>query len=575
MFYTDLPPPPEAAPPEEIIDCLVEDELGTAEPVRWSEYVPDGLLADMLTHPAETGPEHREFESLERIGAWDRVVAWAQAGQLREISSFMRSAQARNAALGASTSQAHDSAVAEVGLMLRVSTRTAASRVDDAWSLCTRLPGTLAALQQGRITLAKARVLDAETTSLSREHAAQVEQQVLTKARQQTPGQLRAATRRAVHTADPAAAQRRAEQARRERGVRMWPEPDGMATLSAYLPAEDATGVFAVLDEHARRAKGIGDERTLEVRRGDALVDLVLSPTGHCSAGTRAAREATVSQPSNAQSQSSNAQSQSSNAQSQSSNAQSQSSNAQPQSSNAQPQSSNDQPQSTQTQPSNTQPHPTGTQAQRGNTQESADESTPAAHVTNAAGCRCECGRCRRGGGVDVRVTVPLTTLLGANDLPGELAGYGPIPAAVARDLAAGGTWRRILTDPASGRPLDYGTTRYRPPAHLAELVITRDQTCQFPGCRVPAHLCDIDHGIPYDPAAGTGPTSETNLGPKCRCHHQVKQTPGWSVTHHPDGCTTWATPSGHLYHSQPPPLTDPEPLTTRPAPHSDEPPPF
>src|SRR5919199_7010361 len=95
-----------------------------------------------------------------------------------------------------------------------------------------------------------------------------------------------------------------------------------------------------------------------------------------------------------------------------------------------------------------------------------------------------------------------------------ELAGYGPIPAAVARDLAAAGTCRRILTDPASGRPLDYGTTRYRPPDHLAGLIITRDQTCQFPGCRVPAHRCDLDHAIPYNPASGTGPTSEHNLGP-------------------------------------------------------------
>ena len=185
----------------------------------------------------------------------------------------------------------------------------------------------------------------------------------------------------------------------------------------------------------------------------------------------------------------------------------------------------------------------------------------PAA-ATGSAGCRCQCGRCRRGGGVDVRVTIPYTALLGADELPGDLAGYGPIPAAVARDLAAGGTWRRILTDPASGRPVDYGTTRYRPPAHLAGLVITRDQTCQFPGCRIPAHRCDLDHATAHNPDTETGPTSDTNLGPKCRRHHQVKQSPGWSVTQHPDGCTTWRTPSGHNYHSQPPPLTDPEPLT-------------
>ncbi|MGH3794739.1 MAG: DUF222 domain-containing protein [Pseudonocardiaceae bacterium] len=488
MFDYDLPPPPAVAPPDDVIDYLVEDPPVGAEPVRWSEYLPDGLLADLLAQPAETGPGHREFEALERVGGWERVIAWAQAGQIREMTSFLRSAEARNRTLGAPDVQAHESAVAEVGLMLATSARTAACRVDDAWSLCTRLPATLAALEQGRITLTKALILDAETANLSAEHTAQVERQVLAKARQQTPGQLRAATRRAVLTADPAAARERAERARRERRVRMWPEPDGMSTLSAYLPAADAAGVFAVLDEYARRAGFAKDERTLEARRADALVDLVLGPIGFCSAGTSAAREDTDQGP-------------------------------------------------------------------------GAAAASVRAAVDVAA--------------VDVRVTVPHTALLGADDLPGELAGYGPIPAAVARELAAGGTWRRILTDPASGRPLDYGTTRYRPPQHLAGLVITRDQTCQFPGCRVPAHRCDIDHGIAHDPDNDTGPTSETNLGPKCRRHHQIKQSPGWTVTHHPDGCTTWSTPSGHVYHSQPPPLTDPEPLATHPPPNPEEPPPF
>ncbi|MGH3853071.1 MAG: DUF222 domain-containing protein [Pseudonocardiaceae bacterium] len=517
MFDTscvDWPPPPATAPPEEVIDCLVEEWPGVGEPVRWSEYVPDGLLADMLSRPGDVAPEHREFESLERVGAWERVIAWAQAGQVREMDSFMRRAEARNTALGASTSQAHESAVAEVGLMLSTSARTAACRVGDAWSLCTRLPGTLAALEQGRITLAKARVIDEETMNLAEEHTAAVEHLVLAKARKQTPGQLRVATRRAVLSADPAAGRKRAERARRERGVRIWPEPDGMATLSAYLPAADATGMFAVLDEHARHAGSPGDERGMEARRADALVDLVLTPTGSCSKGTNTAREQATEEPD-------------------------------------------------------------GDSASARDDAPVPDATRPVPDATSPADRHRECGHPRRGGGADIRVTIPYTALLGAEDQPSELAGYGPIPAAVARDLAAGGTWRRILTDPASGRPVDYGTTRYRPPAHLAGLVITRDQTCQFPGCRVPAHRCDIDHTIAHNPDTGTGPTSETNLGPKCRRHHQVKQAPGWSVTQHPDGCTTWATPSGHVYHSPPPPLTDPEPLTTRPAPDPYEPPPF
>jgi hypothetical protein len=166
VFDTSIlewPPSPAIAPPEEVIDCLVDDPSGVVEPVRWSEYVPDGLLADMLAQPAGTDSEHREFDALERVGGWERVIAWAQARQIREMTSFMHSAQARNSALGAHDSQAHDSAVAEVGLMLRASARTAACRVGDAWSLCTRLPATLAALEAGRITLAKARILDAET----------------------------------------------------------------------------------------------------------------------------------------------------------------------------------------------------------------------------------------------------------------------------------------------------------------------------------------------------------------------------------------------------------------------------
>ncbi|MGH3830188.1 MAG: DUF222 domain-containing protein [Pseudonocardiaceae bacterium] len=509
----DWLPPSVAVPPEEIIDCLDEEWPGVGEPVRWSEYVPDGLLADMLSYPSDGDPALREFESLERVGAWERVIAWAQARQAREIASFMRDATARNTAMGAHEVQAHESAVAEVGLMLATSARTAACRVGDAWSLCTRLPGTLAALEQGRITLAKARVIDEETMNLAEEHTAAVEHLVLATARTQTPGQLRVSARRAVLSADPAAARKRAERARRERGVRVWPEPDGMATVSAYLPAAEATGVFAVLDQHARQAGSPADERGMEARRADALVDLVLTPTGYRSQGTRTVGEDTTERPENGSDS----------------------------------------------------PHDDSP----------APAPAPAPAATGSASCRCACGRCRRGGGVDVRVTIPYTALLGAEDLPGELAGYGPIPAAVARDLAAGGTWRRILTDPESGRPLDYGTTRYRPPAHLAGLVITRDQTCQFPGCRVPAHRCDLDHGIPHDPNTGTGPTSETNLGPKCRRHHQIKQTPGWSVTQHPDGCTTWATPSGHQYHSQPPPLTDPEPLATHPAPDPNEPPPF
>ncbi|MBA3524434.1 MAG: HNH endonuclease, partial [Geodermatophilaceae bacterium] len=45
--------------------------------------------------------------------------------------------------------------------------------------------------------------------------------------------------------------------------------------------------------------------------------------------------------------------------------------------------------------------------------------------------------------------------------------------------LAADGTWRRILTDPASGPVPDVGTPTYSPPAAMTRHVRTRDSTCR------------------------------------------------------------------------------------------------
>ena len=67
----------------------------------------------------------------------------------------------------------------------------------------------------------------------------------------------------------------------------------------------------------------------------------------------------------------------------------------------------------------------------------------------------------RRSRGASVEITVPISTLLGLDQQPGHLHGYGPITADVARRIATKGTWRRLLTDPVTGTLLDYGTTRY------------------------------------------------------------------------------------------------------------------
>jgi hypothetical protein len=97
-----------------------------------------------------------------------------------------------------------------------------------------------------------------------------------------------------------------------------------------------------------------------------------------------------------------------------------------------------------------------------------------------------------------INVTVGYGTLLGLDDRPAELAGFGPVSADVARRLAMAGTWRRLLVDEPSGTVLDVGTTRYVPPADMVELVRERNRTCVIPTCGMPARQCQTDHTVPF-----------------------------------------------------------------------------
>ena len=143
---------------------------------------------------------------------------------------------------------------------------------------------------------------------------------------------------------------------------------------------------------------------------------------------------------------------------------------------------------------------------------------------------------------ISVNVTIDLPTLLGLAENPGQLAGYGAIPASVARELAADGKWKRFITDPQTGNLLDYGRQSYEPPQALIDFLIARDRTCRFPGCRRSAALSDLDHAQSWESG---GKTSPENLGALCRRHHRLKTHNGWKVVSHTDGSCTWTSPLG------------------------------
>lgn len=141
-----------------------------------------------------------------------------------------------------------------------------------------------------------------------------------------------------------------------------------------------------------------------------------------------------------------------------------------------------------------------------------------------------------------VNVTIDLPTLMGLADNPGELAGYGSIPAAVAREIAADARWKRFITEPITGNLLDFGRESYEPPQALRDFLIARDRTCRFPGCRRSAALSDLDHAQSWESG---GSTSPENLGALCRRHHKLKTHYGWQVESFSDGSCRWRSPAG------------------------------
>ncbi|WP_255733793.1 HNH endonuclease signature motif containing protein, partial [Cellulomonas sp. ACRRI] len=181
----------------------------------------------------------------------------------------------------------------------------------------------------------------------------------------------------------------------------------------------------------------------------------------------------------------------------------------------------------------------------------------PATDPATAA-ARRSCTRCAGRPGAEVNLTIAASTLLGLDDHPADLDGYGPIDAVRARALADGGIWRRIITDPATHQVLDVGRQRYRPPTGLAAFVRTRDTTCVAPGCTVPARNADLDHTIEYHPQPGDPPdqplgrTDANNLGPLCHRHHRLKTDGGFRLRQIAPGLFEWITPAGHRYLTRP-----------------------
>jgi uncharacterized protein DUF222 len=430
----------------------VDGDTPFADSADWAGLAPGVDLATLLT--AVDLPELSEFGLVEAVAGWERLAGWVAAEQTLALAELARRPLFTQLSSFRDGIDAVSAVGMEVSARLRVSHREADTRVEFAQELTGHRRATFDALHAGRVDVRRARMLVDGVGVLGDAAATGVEARLLPDAGEHTPASFRRRVERAVAAADPAGFEDRHARAAEDRQVRCRPEPDGMGSLWALLPAADAAMINTVLDAAADAAKHDhpDDARSHAQRRADALAHMAWA-------------------------------------------------------------------------------------------------AWQAGHL-GCPGCRWRLARAQ-GRRVEIGVLVPYATLIGLSEAPGEIDGFGPIPASVARRLAAAGTWRRLLTDPATGRVLDYGNTRYRPPQDLIDHVIARDRTCRGIGCDRPARSCQIDHTIPYP----DGPTAEGNTGPFCDRQHLFKTHGGWQVRQPIPGQFVWRTLTGHTYNKLPDPI--------------------
>ena len=337
----------------------------------------------------------------------------------------------------------------DVATALRLSPTAAQIRIDVARVLVGHLPNTISALATGEISAAHATVIAKETATairngLSEDAVFRVEQTALAHAEFHTPGQVATKVKTTIAKLAPEEFEEIVDRARDSRRVSYYPEADGMATVVAILPAEDAQTVMKSIEAYILK-RNQDDEV-------DAEWSLLSADMKRADALTFIASQALASM---------------------------------------------------------------------------ADDVRPHRRP------------------ITISVAIDLPTLLGLAENPGQLAGYGAIPASIARQLAADGNWQRFISDPATGNLLDFGREKYTPPQELVDYLLARDRVCRFPGCRRTGQSSDIDHAHSWDSGGETNPA---NLGLLCRRHHRLKTHGGWSLESNPDGSCLWKSPKGKSF---------------------------
>ena len=412
---------------------------------------------------------------IDYLSAIERQISWLQAMMQRAIVAVAgeEGSKSEDMFTGVDDAEREDVATA-----LRMSTATAQIRIDVARTLVNHLPNVCSALAMGEISPAHATVIARESASAIRDgmgpaHIYSIEQSALAYAEFHTPTQVANKVRTTIAKLAPEPFEEIAERARDTRRVSCFREVDGLSTIVAILPAEDAQTVMKSIEAYI-------------LKRNQEDEACTCGGEGHVGEGHVVTGDLRICPQHNLQTD--------------------------------------------------------AAWSMLSADMKRADALTFIA--SQALATLADDVRPHRRP-ITISVAIDLATLMGLAENPGQLAGYGAIPASVARRLAADGNWQRFISDPTTGNLLDFGREKYTPPQELVDFLLARDRICRFPGCRRTGQSSDIDHAHSWESGGETNPA---NLGLLCRRHHRMKTHGGWSLESNPDGSCLWKSPKGKSF---------------------------
>ncbi|WP_423465253.1 DUF222 domain-containing protein [Promicromonospora sp. MS192] len=229
-----------------------------------------------------SGLVSREVQAqwVDLLGELEAVKAAVTATQARLVVALDEATRAEEAAQGVRVERRGRGVSNQVGAALRVSPHAGAGFVSTSRVWVTQMPHTFAALQTGILSQWRATLLVRETSHLSVEHRALIDEQVCGPAH--LGALARMGTRRLVArikelaaSLDVHACVNRNARAVSQRRVSIRPAPDLMVYLTALVPMGQGVQAYAHLKATAESVKATGDERGTGQIMADTLIERV------------------------------------------------------------------------------------------------------------------------------------------------------------------------------------------------------------------------------------------------------------------------------------------------------------